>query len=281
MMRTRSARPSKSLIIATTQRCGATWLASLMESSGKLGHPEEWLRPGAVLSWGIRHRIPTVKLRSIPACALYRSGIRSDRELYAVYLQAVNPRMMQRYLDRLARVETTSNSVFSVHLQWDHFEVLNERWNGSIGELAEQNNWLFFWREDQLEQTISWVRARATNQWTSSQRAEEVANYDGPELRRRFLMTVERNQRWAEFFRQEGIEPFELTYEQVQADPNRSIDEILEWMGETRGQPVVTEQSGLRVQRTSETEEWVDRFTEENPDLIGQRFRPRGGAAQR
>jgi LPS sulfotransferase NodH len=251
-----------------------------MESSGSLGHPEEWLLPGTVLSWGIRHRVPTLKLSAIPECALYRTGIRSDRELYAVYREAVNPRAMQRYLDRLSRVEITPNSVFSIHLQWDHFEVLNEQWKGSIGELAEQNNWLFLWREDQLEQTISWVRARATNQWTSSQRAEDEANYDGPELRRRFLMTVERNQRWAEFFRQERIEPFELTYEQVQADPNQSIDEILDWIGEKRARPLVTEQCGLQVQRSSETEVWIARFTEENPDLIGQRFRPRGGATQ-
>ena len=276
-MRTRSAKSKNSLIIATTQRCGATWLASLMESTGVLGHPEEWLLPGTVLSWGLRNRIPTLKVRSIPECMLHRSGIRSDRELYAVYRDAVNPRAVQRYLDRLSQVEVTPNSVFSIHLQWDHFEVLTQQWGASLLDLADRNQWLFLWREDQLEQTISWTRARATNQWTSSQRADRTAVYDGPELRRRFLMTVERNQLWVEFFQQQGITPFELTYEQVQADPVGSIDQILAWVDEKASNPVSIEQPALQVQRSSETEEWIARFSEENPDLIGLRYRRPGG----
>ena len=273
MMRTRSAKSKKSLIMATTQRCGASWLASLMVSTGSLGNPEEWLRPGTVLSWGLRHRIPTLRARSIPACALHRAGLSTGREHYAVYRDAVNPRAMQRYLDQLSRLEVTPNSVFSIHLQWDHFEVLDAQWNASMLDLAEQNNWLFLWREDQLEQSISWTRARATNQWSSTQRAENVAVYDGPELRRRFLMTLERNQRWVEFFERHGITPFELTYEQVQADPMRSIDEILAWMGEAHANPVSIQTRDLKVQRNAETEEWIARFTEENPDLVDQRFR--------
>ena len=263
-------------MIATTQRCGATWLASLMESTGSLGNPEEWLLPGTVLSWGTRHLIPTLKLRSIPACALHRTGMRSDRELYAVYMDAVNPRAMQRYLDQLSRVEVTPNSVFSAHLQWDQFEVMRDSWNGSVLDLADENFWLFLWREDQLEQAISWTRARATGQWTSSQQSLNEAHYDGKELRRRFLMVLERNQRWIDFFEQHGIIPFELSYEQVQADPNRSIDEILIWLGEERSNSTIGQKRDLKVQRSSETEEWIVRFAEENPELMAQRFRPPG-----
>lgn len=264
-------------MVATTQRCGATWLASLMEATGSLGRPEEWLLPGTVLSWGTRHLIPTLKLGSIPACALYRTGIRRDRELYAVYMDAVNPRAMQRYLERVSRVEATPNSVFSAHLQWDQFEVMREQWSGSVLDLTDQTFWLFLWREDQLEQAISWTRARATGQWTSEQQSRSVAHYDGRELRRRFLMVLERNQRWSDFFAENGIAPYELTYEQVQADPDRSIDEILTWVGEDRSNAAVVQHRDLQVQRSSETEEWISRFTEENPDLVGQRYRLRGG----
>lgn len=274
MMNRQSARPKKSVIMATTQRCGGSWLASMMESTGSLGHPEEWLIPAMVLKWGIRHRIPTLKLRSIPTCALYRSGLRSDREPYAVYQDAVNPRAVQRYLNQLAQTESTPNSVFSAHLQWDQMEVLTKQWNASFLDLAEQNHWLFLWREDQLEQTISWYRARATGQWNSVQRAEKEAVYDGPELRRRFQMTVTRNQQWVEFFELHGIVPFELTYEQVQVDPDRSIEAILSLAGETRSDRIPTKQRELRVQRSSETEEWIARFADENPDLMDQRYRP-------
>jgi len=274
MMNTQSARPKKSLMMATTQRCGGSWLASMMESTGTLGHPEEWLIPATVLKWGLRHRIPTLKLRSIPTCALYKSGLRSDREPYAIYQDAVNPRAVQRYLDRLSQVEITPNSVFSAHLQWDQMEVLTKQWNGSFLDLAEQNHWLFLWREDQLEQTISWFRARSTGQWNSVQNAEKVAVYDGAELRRRFLMTVRRNQQWVEFFGLHGIAPFELTYEQVQIDPARSIEAILDFVGERRSNSAGTQRRELTVQRSSETEEWIVRFAEENPDLMDQRFRP-------
>jgi len=272
-MRPQSGKSKKSVMIATTQRCGATWLASMMEETGSLGRPEEWLLPGTVLSWGIRHLIPTLKLRSIPSCALYRTGIRRDRELYAVYLDAVNPRAMQKYLERLSRVEATPNGVFSAHLQWDQFEVLNQRWNGSVLDLADENLWLFLWREDQLEQAISWTRARATNQWTSAQRSDTVVQYDGKEIRRRFLMTVERNNQWVDFFERHGITPFFLTYEQVQADPNHAIDEMLAWVGETRSSVRVDQQRNLQVQRSTETEEWIERFIEENPDLVDLRYR--------
>lgn len=281
MMRIQAARPKKSVLIATTQRCGGTWLASLMESTGSLGRPEEWLLPSTVLGWGSRHRIPIVKIGSIPACVLHRAGIRGDRDqAYTTYRNAVNPRMMQRYLERLAAVEATPNAVFSAHLQWDHLEVLDQQWKGSVLELADQNFWLFLWREDQLEQAISWMRARSTGQWASSHQSVSDALYDGEELRRRFLMVVERNQRWMSFFNHNAITPFELTYEQVQADQNRSVDEILTWVGEARTNSVLGKHRDLKVQRGTETQEWIARFTEENPDLISQRFRPRGGATQ-
>jgi LPS sulfotransferase NodH len=274
MMKRQSARPKKSLVMATTQRCGGSWLASLMESTGSLGHPEEWLIPATVLRWGVRHRIPALKLRAIPNCVLYRSGLRNDREPYAVYKDAVNPRAVQRYLNQLAQNEITPNSVFSAHLQWDQMEVLAKQWNGSFLDLAEQNHWLFLWREDQLEQTISWYRARATGQWNSVQRAEKAAVYDGPELRRRFQMTVRRNEQWVEFFELHGITPFELTYEQVQRDPDRSIEAILDFVGEQPSTVAGTKQRELKVQRSSETEEWILRFAEESPDLMDQRYRP-------
>jgi LPS sulfotransferase NodH len=276
MMLRRSDRSKKSLMIATTQRCGGTWLASLMEATGSLGRPEEWLLPGTVLAWGMRHLIPTLKLRSIPACALYRTGMRNDRELYAVYRDAVSPRAIQRYLDRVSRVEATANLVFSAHLQWDQFKVLNEQWKGSILDLADETFWLFLWREDQLEQAISWTRARANSRWESSQQALNEAHYDGPELRRRYLMVIERNQQWVDFFARQGITPFELTYEQVQANPEHAIDEILTWIGETRSTSDLEQQRNLQVQRSAETEEWTVRFAEENPELMAQRFRPRG-----
>jgi LPS sulfotransferase NodH len=165
--------------------------------------------------------------------------------------------------------------VFSAHLQWDHFEVLNDQWKGSVIDLAEETFWLFLWREDQLEQAISWTRARSTNQWNSAQRSSEAAHYDGPELRRRFLMVIERNQQWVDYFEKQGITPFELTYEQVQADPDSAIDEVLTLVDETRSTSGVEKQRNLQVQRSAETEEWIARFTEENPDLIDLRYRAR------
>jgi LPS sulfotransferase NodH len=101
-----------------------------------------------------------------------------------------------------------------------------------------------------------------------------MAIYDGTELRRRFLMTVTRNRQWAEFFEFHGIAPFELTYEQVQRDPDRSIDAILALLGETRSDSAIAQHRELRVQRSMETEEWIARFAEENSDLMDQRYRP-------
>ena len=90
-------------------------------------------------------------------------------------------------------------------------------------------------------------------------------------------MVIERNQKWVDFFVQQGITPFELTYEQVQEDPEHAIEEILVWMGETRATTDFEQQRNLQVQRSAETEEWIARFAEENPELMSQRFRPRGG----
>jgi LPS sulfotransferase NodH len=64
-----------------------------------------------------------------------------------------------------------------------------------------------------------------------------------------------------------------LTYEQVQSDPNHAIDEMLAWAGETRSTVGVDQQRNLQVQRSTETEEWIKRFTEENPDLVDLRYR--------
>lgn len=265
------------LVLATTQRSGGTWLSSLMEASGRLGRPEEWLLPGTVLGWGLRHGVATLRPASIPNCALHRSRVLRGRELYAVYLDAVRHASLPRYFTRLIEEESTPNGVFSIHLQWDHLEVLERRWSGSILGVADRTEFVHLWREDQLAQAVSWYRARATNRWTSSQSERTIARYDGEEIRRRFLMVCERNRLWREWFDDRGIIPLEISYEQVLADQTTALDSILRLVGEVPDASPTESDGRLVVQRGAESAEWIDRFICDFPELRETRYRRTGG----
>ena len=66
---------------------------------------------------------------------------------------------------------------------------------------------------------------------------------------------------WRDFFRRNGIEPLELTYEEVSADLAAAVRRILEWLGHEVPAELPSRLHSRYVKlANADTEGWVERF---------------------
>ncbi|MBI2835571.1 MAG: glycosyltransferase [Acidobacteria bacterium] len=185
------------------------------------------------------------------------------------------------YLERLMGCRTNPYGIFGTKVMWRDFEVVLRRLRQlpelrSLTELDALRAvfpkplFLFLTRADKLRQAISLYRAEASNVWhryddgrsyVTPRRAPVEPEYDYAGIRRALERVARADMAWRDFFRRNGIQPLEMTYEAVSASLSGTVGRILEWLG----QEVPAERLG-RVRSKyvkladAKTEEWVRRY---------------------
>ena len=259
----------QSLIIATMQRTGSSWLSSQLRTTGLAGNPREWLQPETILRWGATHRVITMKAHRAPQLLMHRAGMRTRDE--RLFIKSVRPHSLPRYMDSLIAAESTPNGVFAMQCHWDQWTLAHDRWSLPMTALGDRRVWLHHWREDRFEQAVSWTIARQSNRWNSTMTARGDVTYDAESIRLRFELAERYHRNWLGLFEANGIEPLLLTYERLMAEPAASLATILgaldvEPVDEPDAAPV------LQIQRDERSDEWVARFAADHPELIPRRF---------
>lgn len=120
--------------------------------------------------------------------------------------------------------------VFGIKLHWTHHELLIRLLRGLRGSSGLPDNRLveavfprprYVWltREDEVAQAVSWYRAKTTRVWLDDdqQLADPVFDYEA--IDERFRLVREHNARWREWFEDNAVEPFAVTYEKLVSDP--------------------------------------------------------------
>jgi len=211
--RERSDRPlsSKTMLIAMLPRTGSTALCSLLEATGVLGNPREYLNPrGPLKPWARR-------------------------------LSASD---LDEYLDALRRERATPNGVFSFKVLYPDLAPLLGR--TPITELIEAAKFVYLTREDGVAQAISEYIADRSGVWHRDSDGEPFRSrgggdpdppYDESEIRKRLDALAEAGADWEQFFAERSIEPLRINYEQFVADANAIVGAIarhvgVEWEGE-------------------------------------------------
>lgn len=89
-------------------------------------------------------------------------------------------------------------------------------------------------RLDVVAQAVSWTRSLQTNFWHPHEELEpggQEPHYD-EELIGRIVTTIEEFEAdWAAWFAAQGIEPYEVTYEELAADPLSAAQGVLDFLG--------------------------------------------------
>lgn len=234
----RSDRPlaSTTLLIAILPRTGSTALCSLLEKTGVLGSPREYLNPrGPLRPWARR-------------------------------LSAFD---LGEYLDALRREQVTTSGVFALKTLFTDLEPLLKR--APVAELLDSARFVYLTREDLVAQAISNYIAEASGVWHRDSRGELFRSRGGgdpdpPYDEERILAErgalLRQQAAWEHFFAARSIEPFRITYEGFVADANATVTAIarhvgVDWTGELSLEGAATARLA-----DARSERWADRLGE-------------------
>jgi LPS sulfotransferase NodH len=205
-------KPGISYIISSTQRSGTHLLCSILRSTGIAGSPGEFFlsKPGE--TWEKRWGAPS------------RDG----------------------YIERVLQDNTGPNGVFGTVVMWSYFERMLQmlqqlrqysRFTEAelLAELFNRPKYIWMRRRNRVEQAVSWAMACQTGIWAQG---VGVRSQPGPTPKFDFRVIDEWCNRiaayeasWANYFRENQIEPLVLYYEDVVMRHRAAAERVLEFLG--------------------------------------------------
>ena len=233
--------PAISYIIASVQRSGTHLLCSILRSTGIAGSPEEHFlsKPGE--TWEKRWGSPS----------------------RAAYVQQV------------LRKNTTANGVFGIVVMWSYFEQMLQL----LQEIPEYKNlneaellaavfhkpkYIWIRRRNHVEQAVSWAMACQTGVWTQK-REEKSQPHDAPKFDFKVIdewckRIAAHDEGWANYFRENQIEPLVLFYEDVVASHRAAAEDILKFLRLPFPTGIEIPAPAVEKQATPISEEWTARY---------------------
>ena len=237
-------RLRKSYIVASTPRCGSTFLCSLLWQTGVLGAPSEY--------WNC-----------------HKSGAR----------KTIGIRMMERleatsgpdYLTKLLACRTSKNGVFGVKVHFFDFQEVVSGFPQMLERLAPVT-FINIEREDKIAQAVSLARSLQTGTWTAgSNKPRPTVTYDR-ELISRCLGSLETQKLgWARWFEANQINPHVITYEKLAADTAGVVSGIVKLIGAQNDEPHAIQARTIERQGDGTNKEWAVRFKSEIQDGANSR----------
>jgi LPS sulfotransferase NodH len=249
------ATPKSCFFICHTLRCGSTLLCDALSSTAVAGYAEEYFpersRDGEVfVATGAALKDPYT----------WRSDWTSTP--------------FDQCLDRALRSGTTANGVFAAKVKWFNVPYLNEtlaalpdRGGLSLDEHLESlfPNLRYVWvtRRDKIRQAVSLVKARQSARWTAmSAQAQRSAaldyNFHVVDVALRGIVSEECA--WEEHFRDRGITPFTVVYEDMVRNYESTVRRLLDDLEIDLPSGYVFPPPRLGKQADTLSEEWVERF---------------------
>lgn len=238
-----------SYLMCGTPRTGSTLLCGLLASTGVAGYPESYFRRQSAASYACQWGIP----------AAPDGGSR-----YADYARAA------------IEAGRTENGVFAARIMWGTMDELTGKLRavcpGLPGRDADllstvfgQTSYVYLWRDDVVRQAVSWLRAEQTGFWHDTgglgeaQAPQREPRYDSAAISALVGTIREHNQAWRDWFAAQGVQPYPVRYEDLDADPAAVTRDILGFLGlEPAAGSAVTAPD--RRLADDLTEEWVARY---------------------
>jgi LPS sulfotransferase NodH len=204
-------KPAISYIIASTQRSGTHLLCSILRSTGIAGSPEEFFMSKPGETWEERWNAPS------------RAG----------------------YIERVLQDNTGANGVFGAVVMWSYFErmlqMLQElpeynRFSGAklLAELFNRPKYIWMRRRNRVEQAVSWAMASQTGVWSQTvgaqPRPQATPKFNFKVVDEWYNRIAAHETGWANYFRDNQIEPLVLCYENVVACYQTAAERVLEFL---------------------------------------------------
>ncbi|MDH3706026.1 MAG: Stf0 family sulfotransferase [Acidimicrobiia bacterium] len=191
--------PEPALLLCFTNRSGSNYLAELLRSTQLLGRAHEAFNP------------PFVR-RNLDRWDLH------ERTLVS-YARNLRPRVTRR---------GGSPPVFKIG--WHQLFVLAEY--GVLDTVFPNRRLVVIRREDLLAQAVSYTIASRTGAWTSAHQSQDSElDIEPEEVHARIRAVLSATRHFREFAAVTGDEVLDVTYEQVEDDPQHVVDRVFEFAG--------------------------------------------------
>jgi LPS sulfotransferase NodH len=238
----------------------------------------------------LRHRIVEAGIRtSLFVCATPRTGSRLLRGLLAgtglvgepaedfgevfktQVLPAVGRAGFGDYVVRCVH-RAGETGVFStkIHLyQRDLFLHLLSLLRGAhglsdgklVGAVFPEPRFVWLRRDDVVAQSVSLCRAKQSGVWFHGEGVGREETFDFAGIDAAVRTAREQAEEWRRWFAASGVEPLEVMYEQLVADPARAVRAILSFAGVDVPRNLVLT-ARTRRQADAVSEEWIRRYRE-------------------
>lgn len=234
--------PSLSYLVCATPRSGSTLLCEALMNTGLAGIPTEFFMPA--LSRTLGGRWQTARFDD--------------------------------YVRELFERTSSPNGVFGAKVMWEHLsELLAGLQVTTAGSNLEPHalleahlprlRYVHIRRRDRLRQAISWERALQTGCWNTLEYVPaapaEEPRFDRAAIERRMEQLAALESSWEAFFREAGIDPIRVEYEELASDHEETAQRVLGQLGISVPPDLRVESRRLRRQ-SDESDEWLRMFRE-------------------
>lgn len=236
--------PALAYIVCATHRSGSNLLCQMLWHTGIAGFPQEAFSPTR---------------RAIIAG---QHGLATDPEKdYAGYIR------------ELMEIRQSPNGIFGAKMMWKHLPGFCAAFGGdptcpwiTLREQLPSLRCLWVRRRDVVRQAISLVKAKQSKIYNTLQ-LQEGKKADTTEIRYDFAAidkAVNRlrkeDEAWAGFFRDSGIVPAEINYEDFARDFDSHIRRVLAHLGAVIPADFRTPETNYTRQSDATNDEWARRY---------------------
>jgi LPS sulfotransferase NodH len=237
-----------SYLICCVPRTGSWLLSEALQSTGIAGRPKEYFAPERLQNFADGW------------------GISPDSE-------------WAQYLNRAISEATTPNGVFGAKVHWYQFEDLMLRLSGLpsyqglatpslMNEVFPGLQYIYLTRRDKIRHAVSYARASSTQLWweidapngRSRQVLAQTPRFDAARIDRLFEVIAEHERSWRQYFRQCGVTPLQICYEDLAADYKTATHRVLEYLQIPITAGTRFGESRLRKQADELSEVWVNQY---------------------
>jgi LPS sulfotransferase NodH len=199
--------------VCGTPRTGSTYLCDLLASTGVAGYPASYFREPDQQDWARRWGVPVAGDGSFDYRSLVRGALRAG---------------------------ASANGVFAARVMWGTLELIVQGLAGpapsraDVDVLSDAFGPLLFVhlrREDVVGQAVSWARAEQTGYWQPGDTAQASPHLDTGQVDELVRTIREHDAAWSAWFSRQRVQPHVVTYEDLIADPGRTVTAILDRLG--------------------------------------------------
>lgn len=237
----RDMRPRLSYCVFGVQRSGSSLLCECLKATGLAGAPEEFFMAWEDGPWA----------------------------------QAQGVATRHEFLAKVLEKGTTPNGIFGIKIMWNYFceivaklqqlpEYAGVPQERLLQTLFPNLHCIWMIRRDNVRQAVSWAKAIQTGIYASYQieyqKPRQKPTFDFRLIDNLLNVILQGELGWANYFRQCGVEPFKVFYEDFTASCESKTADVLRHLGLDVPSDLKIGKLALQKQADAVNEEWVVKY---------------------